>query len=256
MAPVWPRYGPVRIRRQTRRDQHHPPSLSSRCGRRRRDAGVERNRRNGQRPRRCEAAEIPQRRLHGLLPLGRRPVHHRRPELLLRVRADRPQPEIPVERYRQRRRVQLFPSPAHRGRAAATGRHRTEHKPREYTWDTQATDGKYAFSIYSNDGFVRSFAGQVAPAGKNGSSPRELQQGDGKRAAQLTFTLHNDGSERLRFTLTPNDYTGKSHTVTVPHGKMKTYTWPTQDGYYDVVITVDTDSAWTQRYAGRIATTD
>jgi len=31
--------------------------------------------------------------------------------------------------------------------------------------------------------------------------------------------------------------------------------WPTRNGYYDVVMTVDTDSTWTQRYAGRIATT-
>jgi phospholipase C len=30
--------------------------------------------------------------------------------------------------------------------------------------------------------------------------------------------------------------------------------WPTQDGYYDVVVTASTDTTWTQRYAGRIAT--
>jgi phospholipase C len=32
--------------------------------------------------------------------------------------------------------------------------------------------------------------------------------------------------------------------------------WPTQQGYYDVVISVDTDTTWTQRYAGRIATAE
>lgn len=47
--------------------------------------------------------ELPQRHLHGLLPLGRRAIHHRRPELMFRVRADRPQPQVPVERHRQQR---------------------------------------------------------------------------------------------------------------------------------------------------------
>jgi phospholipase C len=135
----------------------------------------------------------------------------------------------------------------------------TARNPREYTWDTGSTDGKYAFSIYSNDGFIRSFAGQIAPEAKKDTAlPRveaDLVEGEGsRREAEVRLTLHNDGTKSVQFTLTPNDYQGRTQKVTVAHGRSKTVMWPTQDGYYDVVVTVDSDSAWTQRYAGRIAT--
>jgi phospholipase C len=129
----------------------------------------------------------------------------------------------------------------------------TAGKPREYTWDTTTTDGKYAFSIYSNDGFVRSFAGQI------GGFPRveiSLQRGASKHDAQVKVTLYNDGTKPVRYTLTANDYVGGTRSVTVDHGKTKVVMWPTRQGYYDVVLTVDADSTWTQRYAGRIATTE
>jgi phospholipase C len=134
----------------------------------------------------------------------------------------------------------------------------TAAKPREYIWDATATDGKYAFSIYCNDGFVRSFAGQVAPAGQaDGGLPRtevDLLRGEGtQQQAQVKLTLHNDGTGTVRYTLTANDYLGSTQSVTVDSGKTSVVMWPTQQGYYDVVITVDTDTTWTQRYAGRVA---
>lgn len=135
----------------------------------------------------------------------------------------------------------------------------TARKPRDYTWDTKATDGKYAFSVYSNDGFVRSFAGQVAPVGhRDGGLPRaevELLKGEGGRhKAQVRLTLHNDGTRPVNYTLTAHDYLGRTQKVTVAHGRTKAVMWPTLEGRYDVVVTADTDTTWTQRYAGRIAT--
>ncbi|MBS2534941.1 DUF756 domain-containing protein [Catenulispora sp. NF23] len=135
----------------------------------------------------------------------------------------------------------------------------TEKKERTYTWNTKTTDGKYAFSIYSNDGFVRAFAGQLPPAGHhNGALPRvtvDLHKGHGTRhQAQAELTLHNDGTKPLTYTLTANDYAGGTRHVSVAPGRTKTVTWPTQQGYYDVVLTVDSDNTWTQRYAGRVAT--
>lgn len=134
----------------------------------------------------------------------------------------------------------------------------TAGKPREYTWDTTATDGAYAFSIYCNDGFVRSFAGQVAPAGaKGGGLPRvqaALLKDEGtEHGGQVKLRLHNDGTEAVRYTLTAHDYLGGTRSVTVRGGRTTDVRWPTQQGYYDVVLTVDTDTSWTQRYAGRIA---
>ncbi|WP_406348715.1 DUF756 domain-containing protein [Streptomyces sp. NBC_00144] len=139
----------------------------------------------------------------------------------------------------------------------------TARKPREYTWDTKATDGKYAFSIYSNDGFVRSFAGQLAPAGETaGGLPRveaDLLKGEGARhEARVKLTLHHrgGGSKPVHYTLAAHDYLGRTQKVTVAPGRTKVVMWPTQEGYYDVVVTADTDSTWTQRYAGRLATTE
>ena len=129
----------------------------------------------------------------------------------------------------------------------------TARTPREYTWDTTATDGKYAFSIYANDGFVRSFAGQLPQAKPaDRGIPRaevELLACEGVRV-----TLHNDGTRPARYTLTANDYLGGTRQVVVERGQSRTVGWPTQQGYYDLVLTVDADASWTQRYAGRIAT--
>lgn len=58
-----------------------------------------------------------------------------------------------------------------------------------------------------------------------------------KQEAQVKLKLHNGGTKPVRYTLTA------------------TTTSAAQQGYYDVVVTVDTDSTWMQRYAGRIATT-
>jgi len=136
----------------------------------------------------------------------------------------------------------------------------TSSTPREYTWDATATGGNYAFSIYSNDGFVRSFAGQVASGGQTGGAiPRvevALLKGEGtNQPAQVKLVLDNDGTGPVSYTLTANDYLGSTQSVAVNPGKRRVVMWPTQRGYYDVVITVDTSTAWTQRYAGRIATT-
>ncbi|MEY9931694.1 phospholipase C [Catenulispora sp. GP43] len=130
----------------------------------------------------------------------------------------------------------------------------TEKKSRTYTWDAKANDGKYAFSIYCNDGFVRSFAGQL------GDPPRvqaELVAGDGAHHhGEVKLTLHNDGPKRITYTLAANDFLGGTRHVTVAPGHTSTVTWPTKQGYYDVVLTVDAVAGWTQRYAGRVATAE
>jgi phospholipase C len=126
---------------------------------------------------------------------------------------------------------------------------------KQYVWDATATDGKYAFSIYSNDGFVRSFAGQVVP-------PTERDLGIPRAEVSLvkgviprvSITLENDGREPVRYQLVANDYLGGTQIVHVKGGESTEVDWPTQDGYYDVIVTADTGNGWTQRYAGRVAT--
>jgi phospholipase C len=127
--------------------------------------------------------------------------------------------------------------------------------PGSYTWDAALTGGKYAFSVYGPDGFLTSFAGQVVPAGRNaGQVPVVSAAPQYAPAAAVTLTLANEGQQTIRYTLTRNDYEGRTQTVTVPAGRSTTVSWPADRyGYYDVVITANTPDGFRRRYAGRIA---
>ncbi|WIX81631.1 alkaline phosphatase family protein [Amycolatopsis carbonis] len=130
----------------------------------------------------------------------------------------------------------------------------TERKSQSYTWDTSATGGEYAFSIYSNDGFVRSFAGKVTSSGHDPRVDADLLQPTLLvREQHVRFTLHNDNLLKpMHYKLTANDFSGGTKTVTVLGLLPAIVNWPTENGYYDVVITVEGDPTWKQRYAGRI----
>jgi phospholipase C len=130
----------------------------------------------------------------------------------------------------------------------------TASAPRQYTWDAGRTDGAYAFSVYGPDGFVRSFAGRLVPAGRRDLGiPRvdaELVAGP---APEVRLTLRNDGTRAVRYTLTAHDHLGGTRTCTVAGGRSAVVHWPTEQGYYDLVVTAGTGTGWTQRYAGRVA---
>jgi phospholipase C len=125
---------------------------------------------------------------------------------------------------------------------------------RSYVWATSATKGRYAFSIYGPDRFVRSFAGTVVAATSNGGQvPRVAAAPVPGSAPVLQLTLANDGNTQVTFTLTPNDYAGTAQTVSVSVNSPVTVNWPTDSfGYYDVIITANTSDGFTRRYAGRI----
>ncbi|KAB1644604.1 MULTISPECIES: alkaline phosphatase family protein [unclassified Pseudoclavibacter] len=130
----------------------------------------------------------------------------------------------------------------------------TADQPRTHKVDVSKSDGRYAFSVYGPDGFVRSHAGTVIPAGQNtGGVPRaDVELVSGAKAG-VRITLHNDGRRPVKFTLTANDYDGRTQSVRVAHDQSQTITWPTKNGYYDVVITADSGTGWKHRYAGRVA---
>jgi phospholipase C len=127
--------------------------------------------------------------------------------------------------------------------------------PGSYVWDATLTGGKYAFSVYGPDGFLTSFAGEIVPADLNaGPVPvvtASLRSGPAKT---VELTLANEGQDEILYTLTPNDYEGRTQMIAVTVGSPKTISWPTdQYGYYDVVITANTADGFRRRYAGRIA---
>jgi phospholipase C len=130
-----------------------------------------------------------------------------------------------------------------------------QSSPRSYVWDATLTAGKYAFSVYGPDGFLTSFAGQVVPAGQNGGPvPVVTAAPQCAPTKTLALALANDGQNEIRYTLTPNDYEGRTETVIAGAGGTTTVNWPTDRyGYYDVVITADTADGFRRRYAGRIA---
>jgi phospholipase C len=124
-----------------------------------------------------------------------------------------------------------------------------------YVWDATLTAGKYAFSVYGPDGFLTSFAGEVAPAGQRaGQIPVVTAAPRRGPTRKVELTLANEGRQAIAYTLTPNDYEGSTRTVTVRSGSAATVSWPTDhDGYYDVVITANTGDGFRRRYAGRLA---
>ncbi len=82
-----------------------------------------------------------------------------------------------------------------------------------YVWDATLTAGKYAFSVYGPDGFLTSFAGEVAPAGQRaGQIPVVTAAPHRGPTRKVELTLTNEGEQAIVYTLTPNEYEGSTRT--------------------------------------------
>jgi len=128
----------------------------------------------------------------------------------------------------------------------------TADKPRSYSWDTRQHAGNYAFSIYGPDGFVRSHAGQVIGQGNTATTipAADVDLLPGPRP-RVRIGLGNAGTATASYTLTAHDHAGGTRRVAVPPGRRVTVMWPTEDGYYDILLSVE-GSGWRHRYAGRV----
>ncbi|WP_233289475.1 phospholipase domain-containing protein, partial [Kitasatospora sp. MBT63] len=119
-----------------------------------------------------------------------------------------------------------------------------------YTWDANATDGRYDFTVHGPDGFVRRFAGTVVWADQSDVAvPRvtaTVQPGG------VALQLVNDGATAVSFTVTPNDFGGQIQTVWAPANGRATVTWPLNLGRYDITVTAATGTRFARRYAGTV----
>lgn len=118
----------------------------------------------------------------------------------------------------------------------------------EYTWDTGETDGRYDFSVYGADSFLRDASGRAEEA----PDVRAVVRDDDR--SRITLRLGNKGRSELEFTVEPVDFTGSRRTRRVRPGDTATLDWPTQDGWYDVRVTASGEAAdgFTRRYAGHL----
>ena len=71
-------------------------------------------------------------------------------------------------------------------------------KPGTYTWDTKATGGNYAFSVYGPDGFLTSFKGTVVPAGSHQDAvPVVTGAPQRGKSPRLRISLSNEGGQEV-----------------------------------------------------------
>ncbi len=126
----------------------------------------------------------------------------------------------------------------------------TADADRKYTWDTSGTSGRYGFTVYGPDRFVRRFAGSV-PASDVDDRPAPLASVMPLAAGLLSVTLDNRGAGTVEFLLSANDFGTLTRRVAVAGGQQSVVDWATVDGYYDLLVTADSAPDFEQRFAGR-----
>jgi phospholipase C len=81
----------------------------------------------------------------------------------------------------------------------------------------------------------------------------KLRAGSRPDSAEVELRLANDGDTAVTFTLTPNDFGGRTQTVLVEAGHRAQPTWPSdRDGRYDFTVSAGTGTRFAQRYAGTV----
>ena len=123
----------------------------------------------------------------------------------------------------------------------------------DQTSDTFGATGasSYDYAVYGPNGFLRSFAGSLGPLAANvGVDAFYDDNGDG-----IILVLRNQGSSTVTVTIF-DAYAGKTHTQRVHAGDSASFVSNvrTSSGWYDLAVTVDSDSAFVRRLAGHVET--
>jgi phospholipase C len=121
--------------------------------------------------------------------------------------------------------------------------------PASYRWNALLTGGHYDFSAYGPNRFLRRFAGRLHPDEGGPAVSAELVGG---RQRALRLTLENLGSGDIHFSLNAHDFVTDRKEVVVKGRRSRVIEWALSDGYYDVIVTTDTDAVFRYRFAGHI----
>jgi phospholipase C len=119
-----------------------------------------------------------------------------------------------------------------------------------------AANGSYDFSVFGPNGFLRRFVGKVDPSGRHQSGSVEIKDGYDVANGNLQLRLKNDGRDACTFKISSaydSHVQGSLHVRgndanTVMVDLRKSFGW------YDLTITVDTDSNAQWRIAGHVET--
>jgi phospholipase C len=126
-----------------------------------------------------------------------------------------------------------------------------------------AGDTAYDITVVGPNRFLRRYVGDIASAGADARVEAiyydAVQDGHGHNGQpKLELSLHNDGSARVTFTIRLNNYSsrGPQHVAVAARQKEACVldTCGESDGWYDLTITVSSDSSWSQRLTGHLET--
>ncbi|HSZ43365.1 MAG TPA: phospholipase C, phosphocholine-specific [Trebonia sp.] len=118
--------------------------------------------------------------------------------------------------------------------------------------------GAYDITVVSANRFLRRFTGDLTKAGAAASVSAAYYEGGFELAPTLILELANHGRSDLTYTITHTQYSAerpKSYKVRpgLPE-RIVIDPLAASSGWYDLTITIDGDSTWSQRYTGHLET--
>jgi phospholipase C len=120
------------------------------------------------------------------------------------------------------------------------------------------TPGTYDITVVSANRFLRRFTGDLTKAGSAAGVSVAYYEGGFEQAPTLILELANHGKPDLTYTITHTQYPSqgtKSYKVLAGQPeKVVIDPLAGSHGWYDLTITIDGDSTWSQRYTGHLET--
>ncbi len=120
------------------------------------------------------------------------------------------------------------------------------------TGEWESDNGAYDLSVYGPNGFFRHFKGLLT-GNKAINLQTTVEYSFNDNVITLKLNIVNKSAKKVVVHLT-NKYVGRTLTKELKAGESLTKKWQVQDfyGWYDVVVTVEGDDSFAQRFAGHI----